>query len=276
MRRSQKLEQNEYVLGTHDDELVRLGFQHQLWTGEASRGWERAGFTRGDALLDVGCGPGYATFDLARWVGPSGRVHGVDISERFLGHLNAQIRLRQPGNITWERQDVEKLKLPAGRFEGAFARWVFCFVRHPAAVLRGIRRALKQGSRLVIHDYYQYEALWVAPEHPIFPKVFHAVAKSWRLRGGNPNVGSVLPGLLRREGFEIEEIRPMTRLSRSSEPLWQWPTTFFRIYLDSLIQMKLLTRNDEKIFHREWKKRSADEAAFFSTPPMVEIIAFKR
>lgn len=60
----------EYVLGTDDAELARLGFQHQVWARVTVAAWEHAGFHRGATLLDVGCGPGYATFDLASLVGP--------------------------------------------------------------------------------------------------------------------------------------------------------------------------------------------------------------
>ena len=61
-----KPSEHEYVLGTDRAELERLGLQHQLWSEHAPRAWERAGFQRGMKLLDVGCGPGFATFDPLR------------------------------------------------------------------------------------------------------------------------------------------------------------------------------------------------------------------
>src|SRR5262247_2672440 len=90
-------EEREYVLGTDDGELQRLGFQHRVWSAPAFALWERAGVHRGAAVLDVGCGPGYGTLDLARLVGEQGRVLGVDVSERFLAHL---------------RDEAERLRLP--------------------------------------------------------------------------------------------------------------------------------------------------------------------
>ena len=274
--RAGEREKCEYVLGTHDEELRRLGFQHQVWIAATATAWERARFGRGQLLLDVGCGPGYATLDLARLVGERGHVTAVDVSERFLSHLETQLRARSITNVTTLSQDVEDLKLPSRHFDGAYARWVLCFVKNPAAVLRGVARALKSGGRFVIQDYYQYEAAWIAPEHPVFRKVFQAVDKSWRQRGGNPNIGSVLPELLLRNGFEIVEVTPLLRLGRSSDLIWQWPDTFFPIYLGTLIEMKLLSQADATLFLREWKKRSRSPGAFFSTPPMIEIIAVKR
>src|SRR5262245_18058264 len=80
-QQTRAMDEQEYVLGTNRDELVRLGLQHQLWARYAADAWERAGFGPGKKLLDVGCGPGYASLDLAALVGTRGHVHAIDISE---------------------------------------------------------------------------------------------------------------------------------------------------------------------------------------------------
>jgi ubiquinone/menaquinone biosynthesis C-methylase UbiE len=69
---------NEYVLGTHDAELARLGLQHRLWSELTFACWNRCGIRPGSVVLDVGSGPGYTAFDLVPLVGPSGRVIAVD------------------------------------------------------------------------------------------------------------------------------------------------------------------------------------------------------
>src|ERR1051325_10709821 len=121
--------EREYVLGTDQDELTRLGFQHQLWLEHAASAWERAGFGPGQKLLDVGCGPGYATFDLSSRVGAQGQVRAIDASGRFIAHLEAGARMRGVNNIAAAIGDVERLALSKGAFDGAYARWVLCFVK---------------------------------------------------------------------------------------------------------------------------------------------------
>ena len=81
----------DYVLGTGDDEIQRLGVQHTSSSGgrEPSMPGSGRGFTVGQTLLDVGCGPGHASFDLAQIVGPAGRVRALDRSSRFLDWLRA-------------------------------------------------------------------------------------------------------------------------------------------------------------------------------------------
>jgi ubiquinone/menaquinone biosynthesis C-methylase UbiE len=271
-----RIDEKEYVLGTDRAELERLGLQHQLWVAQAATAWERAGFRRGHRILDVGCGPGFATIDLAQRVGPRGKVVAVDLSRRFLAHLEERSTALGLANIRTVEGSVERLPIREAGFDGAYARWVLCFVRRPAAVLTQVARRIKRGGVFVIQDYFQYESILIAPQCEAFRRVFRAVHKSWRSRGGDPDIGCRLPGLLRRAGFEVREIKPLVRLARPGSPLWAWPDTFFDIYLPSLVKAGFITATDEQNFRREWAKRSRNPDAFFTSPPMLEIIAVKK
>src|SRR5205085_5527349 len=68
------MSEKDYVLGTHDEELIRLGLQHRVWRPIVLDCWQRAGITIGKRVLDLGAGPGYAALDLAEIVGFSGEV----------------------------------------------------------------------------------------------------------------------------------------------------------------------------------------------------------
>src|SRR5687768_4077287 len=224
-------EQHEYLLGTDEAELRRLGFQHQVWAAESAMAWERAGFAPGMDILDLGSGPGYASFDLARLVAPGGRVTAVDVSARFIAHVQGQIATQGVGNLSAEVQDIESLGLPPGSFDGAWARWVLCFVRRPEAVVESAARALRRGGRLVVQDYSYYEGLQLAPTHPAMQLVVEAIVHSWRESGGDPDIGARLPALMQEAGLRVESVVPVARIARPGSALWQWPRTFFDNYL---------------------------------------------
>ena len=78
------LMERDYVLGTHDEELARLGLQHRVWRPVVLDCWQKAGITVGKRVLDVGAGPGYATVDLAEIVGPTGEVVALERSANFV------------------------------------------------------------------------------------------------------------------------------------------------------------------------------------------------
>ena len=80
---------NAYILGTDQEELKRLELQHSIWSSESHVGWRAAGFKIGDSILDLGCGPGSCSVELAKIVGPDGRIISIDRSESFIRYLNA-------------------------------------------------------------------------------------------------------------------------------------------------------------------------------------------
>lgn len=269
-------DEREYVLGTDDDELARLGFQHQVWGAQALRGWERAGFKPGDTILDVGCGPGYASFDMARLVGATGRVIAVDVSRRFLAHLESQARARGVRNVEMRLADVEELDIAESSVDGAYARWVLTFVGRPEAVVEGVARALKPGGAFVVQDYSNYTGAFLAPQSAITARVFEAVAASFRARGGDPDVASRVPTLMERCGLRVTEINPLIRIARPGSALWHWPVRFFSNYLPALVASGGITEAERVAFNHEWDARANDPASFFSTPPVAEIIGVKK
>jgi SAM-dependent methyltransferase len=266
----------DYILGSGDPELARLSLQHQLWAGPTADAWERAGFGPGQHLLDVGSGPGFATFDLARLAGPEGHVTAVDRSERFMRHLDEHARALGVHNVETRVADVSALGLPEAHYDGAFARWVLCFVADPQAVVDGVALALRPGSRFVVLDYCRYRALSLAPHSEAFERVVAAVDRSFRDAGGDPDVGLVLPTLMLRAGLEVREVRPLVRVARAGSPLWAWPIAFFRGYVPLLVEWGLVGQADADAFFADWEQRSTDPAAFLMTPPMVEVIGVKR
>lgn len=269
-------DEHEYVLGTGDDELARLGLQHRIWAADAARAWELAGFGPGMRLLDVGCGPGHAAFDLAELVGPTGSVHGVDISERFVRRLRAEAGARRVAHVTAELADVERLELPAGAFDGAWCRWVLCFARDPEAVVRAVARALRPGGTFAVQDYSRYDGVYLAPPHPGLERIFQAVVEAWRASGGNPRVGADLPALMERCGLSVEAIEPISRIARPGTQLWAWPRTFLDNFLPGLVEQGRLAAEERDAFEALWAEREAMPGAYFHSPPMIRMVARRR
>ena len=267
--------EHEYVLGTNDDELVRLGFQHRVWGEYAYAIWERAGFAPGQTILDVGCGPGFGTLDLARLVGSSGRIIALDESARFLDHLTAQVHAQGVGNVETVRADVNSMPLASESIDGAYARWVLCFVGDPLSVVECVASALRPGGVFAVQDYFNYGAIALAPRSATFEKVIDAVEASWRGRGGDPDVAAKLPAMMQQCGLTVREVRPIARVARPGSALWDWPGSFFRNYIPALVSSGYLTNADQVAFKEEWALRSRDPHTFFCTPPVYDVIASK-
>jgi len=268
--------ERDYVLGTHDEEIQRLALQHRVWRPRALEAWRRAGFTVGQTLLDLGCGPGHATVDLAAIVGPTGRVHAVDRSRRFLDFLSAR---RDREGLPWievHERDLESDALPPMQADGAWSRWVFSFVAHRRELLARVREALRPGGVFVVHEYLQYDTWRYVPRAPEIEAFVKNVEASWRRDGGEPDVGLELPAWLGSEGFEIRSIEPVQFVVRPDNHVWQWTKAFLMSGPRRLVALGQLSLAACEAIERAHAALEADPHAHVVTPAVLEIIAVRR
>ncbi len=101
----------------------------------------------GDRVLDIGCGLGDSTLQLAGLVGPEGHVHGVDVAERMIEGARADAERVGAGNVSFEVVDVQAAASP-DTYDYAFGRFGTMFFANPVAALRNVRHALRPGGRL--------------------------------------------------------------------------------------------------------------------------------
>ena len=102
----------------------------------------------GERVLDVACGLGEPAFTLARAVGASGWVLGVDLSERMVEKATTLAKQRGVANARFEVMDAEKLTLPDASFDLVTCRFGLQIVTDPDVALREMLRVLKPDGRL--------------------------------------------------------------------------------------------------------------------------------
>ncbi|OLD64388.1 MAG: hypothetical protein AUI47_06215 [Acidobacteria bacterium 13_1_40CM_2_68_5] len=267
--------ERDYVLGTHDEEIDRLGLQHRVWRPRVLDAWRRAGFSAGQMLLDVGAGPGHATFDLAKIAGPSGRVVALERSRRFLDALESVRRRRGLENVKTREIDLDEDDLPRLDADGAWCRWIFAFVKRPGALLSRLSEALRPGGALVVHEYFDYSTWRLAPPSPGMEEFVRLVMQSWRSSGGEPDVGLQLPRWLDEVGFEIRSLRPILDVVAPSDDIWQWPKSFLEVGLRRLVELGLLGAERARTVAGDFAAREGERGALMITPAVLEIIAVR-
>jgi demethylmenaquinone methyltransferase / 2-methoxy-6-polyprenyl-1,4-benzoquinol methylase len=141
------------VAGRYDalNSVMTAGLHHR-WRGRAA---DRTELKPGDSALDVCCGTGDLTLELAGRVAPEGRVIGCDFSEPMLDLAREKASERGVEGVRFEWADALKLPYDAGRFD---AVTVGFGVRNLANLDRGLRelsRVLRPGGRLVILEITQ-------------------------------------------------------------------------------------------------------------------------
>jgi SAM-dependent methyltransferase len=112
--------------------------------GAAAIDWLRP--RRGERVLDVGCGCGGSTADLARAVGPEGGAVGLDLAEEMV--VAARQRFARHPGTAFVAGDVETLGVvPGAPFDAAHSRMTVMLLADPVAGLTTIRRSLRPGGR---------------------------------------------------------------------------------------------------------------------------------
>ncbi|MGA8218411.1 MAG: class I SAM-dependent methyltransferase [Solirubrobacterales bacterium] len=102
----------------------------------------------GDRVLDIGCGFGDTSRQLATLIGPDGEAVGVDVSGPFIEASIAESREAGVENVEFLVGDAQVMEIP-GIFDYAFSRMGVMFFANPVQALRNIRGALRPGGRLV-------------------------------------------------------------------------------------------------------------------------------
>jgi SAM-dependent methyltransferase len=266
----------DYVLGTHDEEIERLGLQHRVWQQRVRDTWRSAGIGPGQTALDVGCGPGYASLDLAELVGRSGRVVAIDKSERFLEALNVKCRDVNLGNITTHLADLDSDEFPDVIADGAWCRWVLSFVRNPRAVLAKIAAALAPGGVIVLHEYFDYSTWRGAPRCPELEEFVSAVMASWRDSGGEPDIALSLPQWLKELGFEIRSARPIIDVVQPEQLSWSWLTSFVKVGRRRLVDLGYLSPSRSESIWQAFAAFQDRPGSRMITPGVLEVVAARR
>ena len=266
----------DYVLGTHDEEVDRLGLQHRVWRPRVLDAWRRAGFGSGHRILDVGAGPGFASLDLAEIVGGNGRVFAVERSRRFLDVLERERDRRGLAQITTTLADLDRDALPATGLDGAWCRWVLAFVKQPTAVVEKVAASLRPGGVFVLHEYLDYAVWQLLPRSEPFEAFVSAVMAAWRSDGGEPDVGVDLPGWLEAAGFDVRSLTPIVDVITPADPIWPWPEAFVRTGVDRLVALGRLSSDQAAETLEDFDRRKVDPRTRCATPLVLEAIAVKR
>ena len=264
------MSEGDYLLGTRDDEVARLGLQHRVWRPYMLDGFRRARFGPGHTILDIGAGPGFATADLADAVGPDGKVIAIERSPNFV----AALRARGLPNVEVREADLVDQDLGEQIADGAWTRWVLAFLADPALVVAKIARALRPGGTALFHEYIDYAAWRLIPPVDVHLRYRALVIQSWRDSGGEPDAALELPRHLAAAGLELVSVRPMLEIITADDPMWQWPASFVATNAGRLHELGYCTAEEAARFATMLDH--VEPGTRMMTPVVAEIIAIKR
>lgn len=155
---------------------------------------------QGMAVLDVGCGPGTITLDLAAAVGPTGRVVGVDASEAAVAAARAEAGRRGDDRTSFAGADAYALPAADATYDVVHAHQLLQHLGDPVAALREMARVTKPGGIVAARDA-DYSAMTWHPASEGMTRWLSTYRALARANGGEPDAGRRLRGWARAAGL---------------------------------------------------------------------------
>jgi len=207
----------------------------------------------GMKVLDIGCGTGAISKDIAEKVGPEGHVTGIDNTEKFIamgmegfGHIP---------NLTLVHTDLFEFN-PDEKYDLIVAARVLQWLSNPLEALVKMKSMLKTGGQASILDYNHNDLEW-NPKPPESMQQFYRAFLKWREGAGMHNgIADELPNMFREAGFmEIEKFKADEHYERGQDNFVEKAGIWSKVaastqmveegYLDDVLRLRAIEEYSE-------------------------------
>jgi ubiquinone/menaquinone biosynthesis C-methylase UbiE len=194
--------QDVYTHGHHESVLR----SHRWRTVENSAAYLVPALAPGLRLLDVGCGPGTITVDLAARLSP-GEVVGIDTSAAVLEVARTAAQESGAQNVVFQVGDATALPFDDDSFDVVHAHQVLQHLTDPVAALREMRRVARPGGVVAVRDADYAAMTWYPPSSGLdeWMTLYHEVTAANRAEA---DAGRRLLAWARQAGFEPDALTP--------------------------------------------------------------------
>jgi ubiquinone/menaquinone biosynthesis C-methylase UbiE len=255
---------NHYTHGHHES-VMR---SHRWRTAENSVGYLLPHLEAGMRILDVGCGPGTITMDLAALVGPTGRVTALDYTEAALGHARVEAERRGTTNVDFVVGDAQALDFPDDRFDVVHAHQVLHHLDDPVQGFREMRRVCRPGG-LVADRESDYAGFAWYPQLPELDRWMAIYQRVARANGAEPDAGRRLLSWARAAGCPEVDAGSSTWCFTSTEDRQWWGEQWAERMVASdlagqAVELGAATESELEEVAAGWRRWAEADDAWFS------------
>ena len=218
-----------------------------------------------DTLLDLGCGPGSISLDLAEWVAS---VTGVDAAPEAIERARHDCDRRIVRNATFQVSDVYDLDFADHTFDVVYAHQLLQHLSDPLAALAEAKRVLKPGGTLAVREA-DYGTMVHDPHDPLIDRWLELYRLLVRRNGGEADAGRMLRRWVAETGFV--DITPSTSTWTYVTPeaieAWRklWTSRLLEARMGrSLVAEKLATREEVENLATAFDRWAAAPEPFFA------------
>lgn len=251
-----------YTHGHHESVLR----SHSWRTAENSAAYLLPSLRPGMSLLDVGCGPGTITVDLARRLAP-GRVLGIDSSAEVIERASTHAT-DQRVSVEFAVADLYHPDIQPDSFDVVHTHQVLQHVPDPVAALRQMRRLCRPGGIVAARDADYAGMFWYPrlPELDRWLQVYRDVARG---NGGEPDAARHLLAWAHSAGFvDVAVTSSVWYYATPADREWwggMWADRIVQSSIaDQAVERGLAARDDLQAISNAWRRWAADPDAYFA------------
>jgi len=190
----------EYALGYTATEQERLIRQAALFAPITERFFREAGIGPGQRVLDLGSGLGDVAMLVARLVGPTGEVVGIEREASSIGRAKARVAAAGLRNVSFRQTDVHQI-LSHELFDAAVGRFILMFLPDPVSVLRSVSQLVRPGGVVAFQEPSWIPFLALGRRLPLWSKVLIAIHETFLRSAVNPEMGLALYAAFQEVGL---------------------------------------------------------------------------
>ena len=190
----------DYALGYTDAEHDRLIRQAALIAPYTERLFREAGIGPGHHVLDLGSGMGDVSMLVAKLVGPSGEVVGIERDATSIERAQARVAAAGLRNVTFLKTDVNNIVIDQ-LFDAAVGRFVLMFLPDPVSVLRSVSRLVRPGGVLAFQEPSWAPMLALGSRLPLWSKLLASIHETALRSGMNMEMGLALYRVFQEAGL---------------------------------------------------------------------------
>lgn len=260
-----------YQLSTNYLGRQRLKLQGDLYSSGSYQFLLSQGISRGQSVLEIGCGSGYMTPWLANQVGPKGKVLAIDNSKaQVIATRHATKNLKQ---VECRELSVYDLDCLTEKFDIVYLRLVLIHLADPSSALAKAYRCLKNNGKIIIEEFLN-SCNFCYPENQYFTKRRSVIEQFFIRNGLNPNFGITLKSQLSRlklASIHESMFQPLFQNASQRKLL----SLFLLECKDKLLSLDILTLTEWKKLMSGLEKLQKDKDFFIMLSSMYQISAQK-
>ena len=257
-----------YVISGGREGYDRLRLLARVRWPETAKLFADVGVGPGQTCLDLGCGGGTVTIELARLVGPSGRAVGVDMDEVKLELARRDAAEAGLSNVEFRRADVDAWDEPQA-YDVVYARFLLEHVPGPLDLLRRMWAAVRPGGALAVEDA-DFDGLFSDPPHDAFELWKRLNPEILAHHGGDPQMGRKLHRLFLEAGTPAPDVRLTQNVSTSGEAK-MLPAVTLAAMSDSILDAGLASEEELSAAIEGLEAYAADSTTLVAGPRVFQV-----